>query len=113
MLFRSWEDKTGYLLNQYLDFHEDAEDAGDGEGVAAEDADTAELPAMVQAMKGSSAAVYDVDSEDARVLGHLENGIRVQVVETVDGWSLISYQGHTGYMKDEDLQFMLADEVVT
>ena len=42
--------------------------------------------------------------------GQLKNGKRVMVVETSGGWSLISYKDHTGYMKDEDLQFMLADE---
>lgn len=110
-----WQDKTGYLLNQYLEFWEAPEDSegGAAEDVDAEDADNNELPAMVQAMEGRSAPVYDVDSDDAEVLGHLDNGTRVMVVETVDGWSLINYQGHSGYMKDADLQFMLADEVVT
>ena len=110
-----WEDKSGYLLNQYLEFWdapEDEEEAGD-EAVSEEDADTAALPAIVLAMEGGNAPVYDVDSDDGKVLGYLENGVRVTVMKTVDGWSLISYRDHTGYMKDYDLQFKMADEVMT
>ena len=103
-----WEDKTGYLMNRYLAFATDAD-------VEAVEEDTnanksVMIPAMVLAMDGGYAPVYDVDSEDATELGRLKNGKRVMVVETVGGWSLISYKDHTGYMKDEDLQFMLADE---
>lgn len=109
-----WEGQNGYLLNQYLEFWEGPDDAEAGsEEVSAEDADAAELPAMVLAMQGASAAVYDVDSDDGTVLGTLKNGVRVTVVETTDGWSQIRYENHTGYMKDEDLQFILADEVTT
>ena len=68
------------------------------------------IPAMVLAMDGGYAPVYDVDSEDATELGRLKNGKRLMVVETSGGWSLISYKDHTGYMRDDDLQFMLADE---
>ena len=107
-------EQNGYLLNQYLEFwdapDEDAE--AEGDGVAEEDADNAALPAMVLAMEGGSAPVYDVDSDDAEVLGYLKNTTRVTVIETVDGWSHISYKDHTGYMKDDDLQFKLADDSV-
>jgi len=106
-----WEDQRGYLMNQYLEFlDESEEEAGE---VSEEDADTALLPAMVLAMEGASAPVFDVDSEDAKELGRLPNGTRVVVVETVNGWSLITYKEHNGYMRDEDLQFMLADEATT
>ena len=54
-----------------------------------------------------------MDSVDANVLGHLDDGIRVEVIATVDGWSHIRLQGHEGYMKDADLQFLLADEATT
>ena len=63
--------------------------------------------------EGGKGAVYDVDSDDGEALGYLKNGIRVEVLETVDGWSHIRYQGHMGYMKDVDLQFLLTEEVVT
>ena len=102
-----WEGKSGYLLNQYLAFASDeAETAQEETG----EKTSVMLPAMVLAMDGRFASVYDVDSEDATELGQLKNGKRVMVVETSGGWSLISYKDHTGYMKDEDLQFMLADE---
>jgi len=103
-----WNGNTGYVMNRYLAF---ADAAGeDPEAVEEPGKQTVMLPAMVLAMDGGYAPVYDVDSEDATELGRLKNGKRLMVVETSGGWSLISYKDHTGYMKDEDLQFMLADE---
>ena len=108
-----WEGRTGYLLNRYLAFEgEDAGEAPEAEEPQAEGGEKVSvmLPAMVLAMDGGYAPVYDVDSEDATELGRIKNGKRLMVVETSGGWSLISYKNHTGYMKDEDLQFMLTDE---
>ena len=106
--FAEWEDKTGYLLNRYLAFAADAAEEAPEELVEAEpEKVTVMLPARVLAMHGHAASVYDVDSEDATELGQLKNGKRVMVVETTGGWSLISYKDHKGYMKDEDLQFLL------
>ena len=105
----------GYLMNDYLVFRtalaeEKAEEpSAEDAGVKA---DESLLPADVRGRGSDQAPVFDVDSDDADVLGHLKNGTRVDVVETVDGWSLILYKGHKGYMKDEDLQFMLAEEIV-
>ncbi len=105
---------NGYLLNQYLTFWggepvavAEDEDAGSD---APPQSDASLLPAVVRSEAGGQAAVYDVDSEDATVLGHLNDGIRVEVVSTVNGWSHIRLEGHDGYMKDADLQFMLAEE---
>ena len=98
---------TGYLMNRFLAFEGEAVEAASAEE---EQKVSVMLPAMVLAMDGGYAPVYDVDSEDAAELGRIKNGKRVMVVETSGGWSLISYKDHTGYMKDEDLQFMLADE---
>jgi hypothetical protein len=103
-----WEGQNGYLMNQYLAFAADAEEADVEEQEGSKQ--TAMIPAMVLAMDGGYAPVYDVDSEDATELGRLKNGKRLMVVETSGGWSLISYKDHTGYMRDDDLQFMLADE---
>ena len=111
-----WEGRNGYLLNQYLEFWEGPDDQDSEEGapeISDEDADNAALPAMVLAMEGAGAPVYDVDSDDGTVLGTLENGVRLTVLESVGGWSKISYRDHIGYMKDDDLQFMVADEVTT
>jgi uncharacterized protein YgiM (DUF1202 family) len=38
-------------------------------------------------------------------LGHLADGVTVEVLETVNGWCHISYMGHEGYMVGEDLEF--------
>lgn len=107
-----WEGQNGYLLNQYLEFWGEMEEAeaGSDDTVVA---DESVLPAEVRAAQGDKAPVYDVDSDDATVLGHLKNGVRLEVLETVDGWSHIRYEGHMGYMKDADLHFMLTDEVAT
>lgn len=108
-----YQGRYGYLLNQYLTFWggepvaETEDHSGEGQG------DNAVLPAVVKATTDKKAPVYDVDSVDANVLGHLDDGIRVEVIATVDGWSHIRLQGHEGYMKDADLQFLLADEATT
>ena len=111
-----WEGRNGYLLNQYLEFWDGPDEEMTEEGeqdIPDEDADNTRLSAMVVAMSGDRAAVYDVDSDDGTVLGTLKNGIRLEVVESVGGWSKISYQDHIGYMKDEDLQFMVTDGLTT
>ncbi len=105
-------DNNGYLLNQYLTFFGGAEQ-NNPEAAQPVAADESTIPAVVRATTEKKAPVYDVDSGDATVLGHLSDGVRVEVIETVNGWSHISLEGHEGYMKDADLQFMLADEVVT
>ena len=107
-----YEGRNGFLLNQYLAFW-GGEPVEEEEGAGTVQADNSVLPAMVKATTAKKAPVYDVDSEDAAVLGHLDDGVRVEVIETVDGWSHIRLEGHEGYMKDADLQFMLAEEVVT
>ena len=104
---------NGYLLNQYLEFWGAKEETPEDEAETVKmQGDNSVLPAVVKATTAKKAPVYDVDSEDANVLGHLDDGVRVEVVETVDGWSHIRLEGHEGFMKDADLQFMLADEVV-
>lgn len=108
-----YEGKNGYLLNQYLAFPEGYRIAYGNDEAAQVQADNSVIPAVVRATTDKKAPVYDVDSEDANVLGHLDDGVHVEVIETVDGWSHIRLNGHEGFMKDADLQFMLADEVVT
>ena len=51
------------------------------------------------------AAVYEDDMADAKVLGHLADGVTVEVLETVNGWCHIRYMDHEGYMIGEDLEF--------
>lgn len=116
-----YEGQTGYLLNAYLEFWsappgalgEDEEE----EPVVEATSDEAEIPerevkesdlqyAVVSAMVGDSAQVYSENSLDADVLGSLKNGVRLTVVESIDGWNKIELQGHVGYMLDEDLQFV-------
>ena len=35
----------------------------------------------------------------------MKPGVEVNVIETVEGWSLIELQGHQGYIKEIDLKF--------
>ena len=103
---------NGYLLNQYLDWPEGQNPAEDAQ-TAQVAADESTIPAVVHATTEKKAPVFSEDSGDAQVLGHLDDGVRVEVLETVDGWSHIRLEGHEGYMKDADLQFLLAEEAVT
>ncbi|MGX8705457.1 MAG: SH3 domain-containing protein [bacterium] len=110
--------QQGYLLNQYLTFRTGYEmDAADEtaddafiDDVPEEDAPGQVEHAEVACDTASKAPVYDEDSGDAKVLGSLKNGIRVDVLQTIGGWSLISYQDHQGYMREEDLKFIMAEE---
>ena len=101
----------GYLLNQYLDFWTGGENAlqtvAMEEDIEVEEDDEIEH-AEVASDEHSKASVYEEDSADAKVLGTLKNGTQVDVVQTIDGWSLISYQGHQGYMREQDLKFLMA-----
>lgn len=101
----------GYLMNAYLEFWQGPEDALEPETdisyEGGEDAGIDALYAVVEPDDGGKAAVYDVDSEDAQVLGYLNEDTEVKVVASVNGWSLINYQGHEGYMQDEDLHFVV------
>ena len=103
---------SGYLLNQYLEFWTGGENAlqtvaGPAEDIEVEEDDEIEH-AEVACDDASKAPVYEEDSADAKVLGSLKNGTQVDVLQTMDGWSLISYQDHQGYMREQDLRFLMA-----
>ena len=107
----SFEGETGYLMNDYLDFW-----AGP-EGLLEEDTDDEPLEddgfeEVLYALVYDNAYVYDIDSEDAQQIGKLAKGIQVQVLESDDSWSLIDYEGHQGYMHNEDLQFILTEDLI-
>lgn len=102
-----YEGMNGYVLNEYVEFL--TEPAGAQAAVVDLDADAEEVYAAVQPENGSKAAVYDADSDDADVLGHLNGGTQVQLVRLLDDWVLIRYQGHEGYMRENDLLFL--DEI--
>ena len=113
--------QQGYLLNQYLEFRTGPEmTEADRAAAMEDDAFIDDVPeedapgqvehAEVACDTAEKAAVYEEDSGDAKVLGSLKNGIRVDVLQTVGGWSLISYQDHQGYMREEDLRFLVAEE---
>ena len=100
----SYQGQAGWLLNRYLSFWTGPRDALDegldvGEGEAA-------LPryAVVRSAAGDRAAVYEADADDARILGHLPDGVRLEVLDAADGWCRIRYEGHEGYMIGEDLE---------
>lgn len=104
----------GYLLNQYLEFWTGSEGALEAAPAAdVEEIEDEEAPGQVEHAEvacdtASKAPVYDEDSGDAKVLGTLKNGTQVEVLQTISGWSLIRYQGHEGYMREQDLKFLVA-----
>ena len=107
----SYNGATGYLLNRYLEFWTGGEDAlqekeEEDEPVIVEEVDQIER-AVVDCDSAKKAAVYAEDSADAKVLGGLANGTKVDVLQTRDGWSRISLQGHEGYMREQDLKFLV------
>ena len=107
----SYDGATGYLLNRYLEFWNGGENAlqekeEDDEPVIVEEVDQIEH-AVVDCDSAKKAAVYAEDSADAKVLGGLANGTKVDVLQTRDGWSRISLQGHEGYMREQDLKFLV------
>ena len=117
----------GYVMNDYLEYWtgpedalepdtDEAEDDG-GEDVFGDDQNLgsdkyAIEHAVADCETDSKAPVYDDGSANATVLGNLKNGIAVDVLQTRDGWCLISYQEHQGYMREDDLQFVV-DGVTT
>lgn len=91
----------GYLMAQYLE-RDDGED-----DTAAVRLDEGLLQAIVKPRYDDRAQVYDADSDDTVILGSLKAGLFVNVIESTEsGWSHINYQGHEGYMRDEDMVFL-------
>ena len=108
---------TGYLLNDYLDFWIGPEDAlgpveeeepEDDYDVMPEEMDEYDIQhALVKCANSDRAPVYAEDSADTEVLGALGNGLAVDVLRIIDDWCYISYQGRNGYMREDDLQFLV------
>ena len=103
--------QQGYLLNKYLEFWSGPDDAIEEAEEEIEEPDPAGDKYAIEHAAVSNdgaekAPVYEEDSADATVLGSLKNGTRVDVLQTIEGWCLISYQDHKGYMLEEDLQFI-------
>lgn len=103
-----WEEQSGYLLGEYLDFWTGPADYLD----AAESADASEADveqfASAQGLAGV-AVVYDMDSDDAEELGALPNGTVLKIVRADDDWSLVELDGNQGYMHTDDLEFIVSD----
>ena len=116
----------GYVMNDYLEYWTGPEDALEPDSADTEDEEEdvfgedenlgsdkyAIEHAVVDCETDNKAPVYEEDSADATVLGNLKNGIAVDVLHTKDGWCLISYKDHQGYMREDDLQFVV-DGVTT
>ena len=61
--------------------------------------------ALTNPHEGSAVPVYESADESSAVLGTLKADVAVNVIETVEGWSLIELKGHQGYVKEIDLKF--------
>ena len=101
-----YEGLQGYIPTGAAIFQLTAGDTDDVPGSAAvvfED-DTTET-ALVAPHEGNAAPVYESADESSAVLGSLKPDVQVNVIETIEGWSLIELQGHQGYVKEIDLKF--------
>lgn len=98
----SWNDAQGYIANPYLEFWKGVDIEADD--VEVYEDDTMETAAIAP-QAGDSANVYEAADESSAVIGSLPANTPVSVVETTDGWSLIDYKGHQGYVKELELQF--------
>lgn len=106
----SYHGQEGYLLNDYLDFWTGPEDALNEELDEDKVDASMVLYAVVESSVDEAASVYDDDSDEAKLLGHLPDETRVDVLEMAEGWCLISYKDHKGYMLAEDLRLVLEDD---
>ena len=107
----SYHGQSGYLMNRYLTFWTGPSDALEAQASAeAAQSDTTGYAVVISATD-RKAPVYQEDSEDARILGHLPDGTLLQVVGAMDGWCRISYKGHEGYMIGEDLMMDATQQV--
>lgn len=111
-----YNDQIGYLIDDYLSFHEGS--AEDVESTALED--ESYIAALLEEAEETSirAVVICGDSEkksnvyaegdaDAEVMGRLSDGTEVDVISVDGDWVLIEYKEHQGYMLDANLQFEL------
>lgn len=110
-----YDEQIGYLMSDYLSFWEgsvedvESTEVEDEVDHSAELEDGGSVHAVVICGGRESAPVFDAGSEDANRLGGLTEGTRIDVVAMGEGddWVRIRYQGHEGYMLDENLQFQL------
>ena len=103
------EGTKGYLMNAYLNFWTGPDDALEAEEDDVPLDASMVAYAVVESVVEAGAGVYDDDSDEAELLGHLPDGVQVEVADLSDGWCLIRYMGHEGYMSVEDLQLVLKD----
>ena len=96
-----YEGMRGYLMNDYVEYLADPEDDVVVDIEIDPDQENAEA-----SVHTGGAPVYNADSDDADVLGHMKKGLRVEVLKAEDDWVYIRYQGHEGYMKEKDLDFI-------
>lgn len=105
-------DQIGYLMNQYLSFRD-----GVASEVESTDADAGvdeepviDVLATIVPSKGKKkVSVYDSASEKGEVVARCEKDQQVTVllVNEQTGWVLISTGEKEGYVKEENLQFIL------
>ncbi len=108
----TYQGQTGYLMNQYLSFWTGPKDALE-EALDGEEEPQEARAAVVKSAAGGKAQVYEEDYDDAKVLGRLPDGTRLEVLEYGDGWCRVRYEGHEGYMIAEDLRLEPVDDRLT
>ena len=106
-----YDDKIGYLMNQYLSFHEGSSDEVESTDTdAAMEEEVIEVKAViVPEGKKKKAKIYDSASEDGEVVFSAPRDMEVTVllVNEQTGWVLVSTGEKEGYIQDEQLSFRL------
>ena len=100
-----YEGLQGYIPTAAAQFELAPDEADDEPDSAVVYEDDSTETALVSPHEGDTAPVYESADEGSAVLGSLKRDVEVEVIETVDGWSLIELQGHQGYMMELDLKF--------
>lgn len=95
----------GYVPNQSVEFRLEADESFEVDSEEVYENDTLETAAIAP-HEGGSAPVYESGDESSAVLGSLKPGVKVNVIQTLEGWSQIELNGHQGYIKEIDLDFI-------
>jgi len=96
----------GFLMNQYLDYHTETIEVAQEEESSdvVEEITDQSVAATVNAPTGY-AEIFDVDSDDANKVGILPHSTEITLLALDDGWCLIDYNGHRGYMHEENVNY--------
>ena len=107
-----YDDKIGYLLNQYLTFREGTADEVESTdpSLGMDEEEVIKVMAVIVPDKGKKKVSFlDSANEDGIAVYRAEEGEEVEVLLVNDetGWVLVSGAEKQGYVREENLSFRL------